>query len=399
MSVDRETLAKRIFGTGSRDLRKGDRTSRQISSIEGPNTPSFDDLYSSSSPNAVPSTSSSPSLIHGATKEDEKGANDGDTGDRPDQQLNGGTSPTDVSAPIAQDSATHSDSMKASTNRAASPQSVDHLPDEEEEAETGSGSATASGSGSAAASGAGTHTDEDQTNATAPDIGSKKSTNTKYKDDTTIKSDSIRYKRFQEALKANPVDLEHLKKLAWNGVPPEFRPKVWQLLLGYHPVRSDRAARTIDRKRKEYWQCVNQYMVDGEPQMDLDTSQIRSVLMDIPRTAPGIPIMHTEKLQKCLERILYIWARRHPASGYVQGINDLASAFFVVFLTPVVNLDSTDLSQLPQDTLDNIEADVFWCLNKMVDRIQDHYTPSQPGIQRMISSLRELCNRLDRKCG
>ena len=32
------------------------------------------------------------------------------------------------------------------------------------------------------------------------------------------------------------------------------------------------------------------------------------------------------------ERILYIWAIRHPASGYVQGINDLVTPFFVVFL-------------------------------------------------------------------
>jgi len=32
------------------------------------------------------------------------------------------------------------------------------------------------------------------------------------------------------------------------------------------------------------------------------------------------------------ERILYIWAVRHPASGYVQGINDLVTPFFVVFL-------------------------------------------------------------------
>ena len=28
-------------------------------------------------------------------------------------------------------------------------------------------------------------------------------------------------------------------------------------------------------------------------------------------------------MQRALERILYIWALRHPASGYVQGINDL----------------------------------------------------------------------------
>jgi len=33
------------------------------------------------------------------------------------------------------------------------------------------------------------------------------------------------------------------------------------------------------------------------------------------------------------ERVLYIWAIRHPASGYVQGLNDLITPLFVVFLT------------------------------------------------------------------
>lgn len=36
------------------------------------------------------------------------------------------------------------------------------------------------------------------------------------------------------------------------------------------------------------------------------------------------------------ERILYIWAIRHPASGYVQGINDLVTPFFVVFLSEFI---------------------------------------------------------------
>lgn len=35
---------------------------------------------------------------------------------------------------------------------------------------------------------------------------------------------------------------------------------------------------------------------------------------------------------KIFERILFIWAIRHPASGYVQGINDLVTPFFVVFV-------------------------------------------------------------------
>ncbi len=46
---------------------------------------------------------------------------------------------------------------------------------------------------------------------------------------------------------------------------------------------------------------------------------------------------HVSFLQ-CLERILYVWAIRHPASGYVQGINDLATPFFEVFLSAYVGM-------------------------------------------------------------
>lgn len=42
-------------------------------------------------------------------------------------------------------------------------------------------------------------------------------------------------------------------------------------------------------------------------------------------------------LLQALERILFIWAIRHPASGYVQGINDLLTPFFVVFLSEFVS--------------------------------------------------------------
>ena len=39
------------------------------------------------------------------------------------------------------------------------------------------------------------------------------------------------------------------------------------------------------------------------------------------------------RVQRALERILYIWALRHPASGYVQGLNDLVTPFLAVFLS------------------------------------------------------------------
>ena len=45
-------------------------------------------------------------------------------------------------------------------------------------------------------------------------------------------------------------------------------------------------------------------------------------------------------MRQSLERILYVWAIRHPASGYVQGINDLAIPFFQVFLAAYIGESS-----------------------------------------------------------
>ena len=42
-----------------------------------------------------------------------------------------------------------------------------------------------------------------------------------------------------------------------------------------------------------------------------------------------------------------------------------------------------------------MEADCFWCLGKLLDQIQDHYTYAQPGIQRKIFRLKELTRRID----
>lgn len=51
---------------------------------------------------------------------------------------------------------------------------------------------------------------------------------------------------------------------------------------------------------------------------------------------PLMPIFQQKVVQELFERILFIWAIRHPASGYVQGINDLVTPFFVVFLSEFI---------------------------------------------------------------
>ncbi|KAG1275169.1 hypothetical protein G6F65_010041 [Rhizopus arrhizus] len=165
--------------------------------------------------------------------------------------------------------------------------------------------------------------------------------------------------------------------------------------LGYLPCNSARREATLARKRKEYLDSVAVTYSRGTA--GLDQALWHQIHIDIPRTNPGIPLYQNEATQMCLERILYQWAIRHPASGYVQGINDLVTPIFEVFLSAYIDEDPEqyNLSKLEKEILSVIEADSFWCLSKLLDGIQDNYTFAQPGIQRQILTLKELVSRID----
>lgn len=231
-----------------------------------------------------------------------------------------------------------------------------------------------------------------------------------------------RINKFKRILQASSVNASELREAAWSGLPSEVRAMTWQLLLGYLPTSSERRVATLERKRKEYLDGVRQAFEKGTTGADqpveagisgpgsspmssrgrgrgLDEAIWHQISIDVPRTNPHLPLYSYEATQRSLERILYVWAIRHPASGYVQGINDLVTPFWQVFLGQYITdpeVDSgMDPGQLPKAVLDAVEADSFWCLTKLLDGIQDNYIHAQPGIQRQVAALRDLTARID----
>lgn len=219
-----------------------------------------------------------------------------------------------------------------------------------------------------------------------------------------------RINKFKRILQASNVNLTDLRSSAWSGTPQEVRAMTWQLLLGYLPTNSDRRVAVLDRKRKEYLEGVKQAFSDAGSKQPpavptshksrgLDEAVWHQISIDVPRTNPHLKLYGYEATQRSLERILYLWAIRHPASGYVQGINDLVTPFFQVFLgTYITDLDieeGMDPGQLPRPVLDAVEADSFWCITKLLDGIQDNYIHAQPGIHRQVNQLRDLTMRID----
>lgn len=232
-----------------------------------------------------------------------------------------------------------------------------------------------------------------------------------------------RVAKFTRLLNEPVVDIEALRELAWSGIPQHLRPLCWRLLLGYLPPNRERRDQILARKRREYRELIPEYYdsaagaVAGASaaaaaaaasnnshcnisnRATEEESALRQVAVDVPRTAPGVPFFHLPRMQKVLERTLYIWGVRHPASGYVQGINDLATPFLAVFASEKMqNIDDMStwtLEKLPEVDVLDIEADCYWCLCKLLDGIQDHYTYSQPGIQKTLFHVRELVARVE----
>lgn len=258
-----------------------------------------------------------------------------------------------------------------------------------------------------------------------------------------------KYLKFKQVMTTDSsIDIADLRKLSWNGIPPEMRAMLWQLLLGYLPTNKARQALTLKRKRDEYVEGFNLITVDFDesssyPQIGSEITNLATnkdkaldhqIKIDVKRTNPTQKFYSLEPVQRSLRKILYLWAVRHPASGYVQGINDLATPFFQIFVMNYIwqlqrqklreqdphlmipglfvdddyeqaLLDHPDLLNFTIDTLDLklispkaliiIEADTYWCLSKLLENITDNYIHEQPGIHRQVNDLRNLVAKID----
>lgn len=214
--------------------------------------------------------------------------------------------------------------------------------------------------------------------------------------------DEVRIGKFTKVISENVASLETLRNLSWNGVPSSQRATVWKLLLGYLTANKGQREEALARKRREYISSIPQFMEPEKSESEKLT--MHQIGIDLPRTAPNIPLFAHPKIKVLMERLLYIWAMLHPASGYVQGLNDILTPIICVFLaeyTPLFDdkgefiTDNPDIDSLSDSQLEALEADSYWCFTKLLDSIQDNYTSNQPGIVRALDKLQELVRIID----
>ncbi|EME29021.1 RabGAP/TBC domain-containing protein [Galdieria sulphuraria] len=230
--------------------------------------------------------------------------------------------------------------------------------------------------------------------------------------------------RLKELLQQSVINLERLKQLAWHGSPKDYRGTIWKILLGYWPIVNLRRNEVVKRKREDYRVSLSRaFSQSRKSETEQERLVWRQITLDVPRICSDYNLFRLPALQELLKRILFVWSVRHPACGYVQGMNDIlmplvyvlfsevyqtrTSTFRPTFTVETESFSSASIQYVEKDgvlnledidelntALDDLEADVYWCFSSVLESIQDFYTFAQPGIQRRIQLLERLLGRV-----
>lgn len=207
---------------------------------------------------------------------------------------------------------------------------------------------------------------------------------------------------------------------------PEARSVSWKLLLGYSSPNQELWATSLSRKREDYEECsrthfpnltysedINECNLISEEMSTYEEKNLKQILIDVKRTHPG-EAFSSKTAKDMLTRILFVWAFKHPASGYVQGINDLAATFMYVFLAEAIDnnkreqgiiddeenfeynaydIKLEDMELLKEDQILNIEADTFGCLENFLETLQENYTDKQPGVHKIMEKVEQIIRK------
>jgi hypothetical protein len=145
-----------------------------------------------------------------------------------------------------------------------------------------------------------------------------------------------------------------------------------------------------------------------------ERTTLHQIAIDVPRTACACSALHASpRLCALLVRVMFIWGRRHPASGYVQGSMDLLLPVLAALVLEATGVDVAAPAAcepahspfaekahaqleaaLDAANLQHIEADAFYIVSALITGLQDYYTAAQPGVQRTVARMEALSVRV-----
>ena len=68
---------------------------------------------------------------------------------------------------------------------------------------------------------------------------------------------NVKYSKFHKMITDDTnIAIQDLRRLSWNGIPPELRAITWQILLGYLPTNKSRQSSTLKEKKRGIFRWI-----------------------------------------------------------------------------------------------------------------------------------------------
>ncbi|ELP94131.1 hypothetical protein EIN_185080 [Entamoeba invadens IP1] len=209
-----------------------------------------------------------------------------------------------------------------------------------------------------------------------------------------MSEETCRLKQFLRVLNVPTVDVAKLRKMSWHGVPFSVRNVVWKYLFNYIPSEVSRVDKVLQKKRSEYQTYTKMLSYELT---EIEEKTLRQIRLDISRSTTEVPLLSHKVAQKTMENVLFLWALRNPACGYIQGLNDLVIPIFTVFLEEYSPLKTPQIFEdISSDATHNVEADLYWCFSSLMMNIQDHYTSNQSQIFKQLEVMKKVVGEVDK---
>lgn len=182
-------------------------------------------------------------------------------------------------------------------------------------------------------------------------------------------------KSFLTELRTCDVDLDALREtVRMCGMRAEFRALAWQLLLGYVPGEVAVRAPTLRAYRHKYHTWAAEHFREYNQATSFgadEQSLLHQIAVDVPRThCRALPWLFSEpRMRDSLTRVLYVFATVFPRVGYFQGLNEVPIPLYVCYMSTRGPLTPATLAAVRDSELQELEADVFWSLFRILEPV------------------------------
>jgi hypothetical protein len=181
-------------------------------------------------------------------------------------------------------------------------------------------------------------------------------------------------------------------------------------------------------------------MLGAQLKAAAESSVTRQIAIDLVRLIPNLefdgvvyPVMTDATISAMFMRMLAVWSARHPAVGYVQGLDRLVVPFFRTHFFGAASLSEASTSSpaegdsgdddegvmrtppsgvsrarsvtsprsrgqggaMSRMSWEAREAACYWCLEKLLEGIQDRFIHNQPALQALIFRFNTMLEAAD----